>query len=152
MLRRKLAPRATTPHAYLHERILEPAGAGVASWRTLRDGTHTLPTGAFVTAHAWLAYGRYLLAAERASRLRECLTGSIPNPRYGLGIWLDPPADNSGIFYASGAGGQALYVMPRHDTVVVHFGGSTSLESCGVRPRAARRGTAAQARMNSQVR
>ncbi|GAC1533788.1 MAG: serine hydrolase domain-containing protein [Candidatus Velthaea sp.] len=134
VLRRKLSSRATTPHAYLRERILEPAGVRIDSWRMLRDGTHTLPTGAFIEAHAWLAYGRMLLAGGRAggtqivraSSLRECVSGSVQNPRYGLGFWLDPLDADDGVFYASGAGGQALYVIPQHDAVVVHFGKSTS--------------------------
>ncbi|MBD5657730.1 MAG: beta-lactamase family protein, partial [Candidatus Eremiobacteraeota bacterium] len=50
VLAKKLAPRALTPHAYLHERMRGPSGARVASWRILRDGTSPLPTGAFVAA------------------------------------------------------------------------------------------------------
>ncbi|GAC1407964.1 MAG: serine hydrolase domain-containing protein [Candidatus Velthaea sp.] len=134
VLRRKLALRAATPHEYLRERILEPAGVRIDSWRKLRDGTQTLPTGAFLAAHAWLAYGRMLLARGRAgstqivreTSLLECAKGSPLNRHYGLGVWLDPLEDGSGILYASGAGGQALYVIPKHDLVVVHFGKSTS--------------------------
>jgi len=134
VLRRKLAPHATTPHVYLRERVLEPAGIGVDSWRTLRDGTHTFPTGAFLSAHAWLGYGRMLLARGCAGETRivrdsgvsECTAGSAQNARYGLGFWLDPLDDGSGIFYASGAGGQALYIIPEQDAVVVHFGKSSS--------------------------
>lgn len=134
VLRRKLAPRAVTPHAYLRERILEPAGVLGERWRTLADGTRPLPTGASLGAYAWLEYGRMLLArgSTPAHRivdphgLDECLRGSALNPSYGLGFWLDPLADGSGTFYASGAGGQALYILPQHAAVVVHFGKSAT--------------------------
>ena len=89
VLARKLASRGQTPHDYLRERILRDAGVEVAKWRTLSDGTHPLPTGAFLTAENWLAYGRYVLR-ERTS-LGECFTGSAANARYGLGWWLAPP-------------------------------------------------------------
>ena len=90
VLARKLAARSQTPHDYLRERILRPAGVEVAKWRTLSDGTHPLPTGAFLTAENWLAYGRYVLR-ERDS-LAECFTGSAANARYGLGWWLGASA------------------------------------------------------------
>jgi len=126
VLRRKLRSHATSPHAYLRERILAPAGVQIADWRTLPDGTHTLPTGAFIDARAWLAYGRMLLANSARADVRECTSGSAVNPRYGLGFWLDPLADATGIFYASGASGQALYIIPRERCVVVHFAKSNS--------------------------
>src|SRR5262249_40543269 len=47
VLAQKLSPK--TPHDYLYERILEPAGVRVASWRKLADGTQPLPTGASLT-------------------------------------------------------------------------------------------------------
>ena len=72
VLARKLAPR--TPHDYLHERVLLPAGVRVASWRRLTDGTQPLPTGASLSAHDWLAYGHYVLREH--SRLAQCFTGS----------------------------------------------------------------------------
>jgi len=54
VLARKLEPRGQTPHAYLHERLLDPAGVEVVKWRTLSDGTQPLPTGAFLRARAGL--------------------------------------------------------------------------------------------------
>lgn len=113
-----------SPHAYLTEKILNPIGLKVASWRSLRDGTQPLPTGAFLAAGEWLKYGRYLL--ENVERFAECFRGSKPNPRYGLGFWLSPLPSVPGLFYASGARGQALYVDPASKTVVVKFGDSAS--------------------------
>ncbi len=114
-----------TPHEYLRARVLEPAGVAIARWRSLRDGTQPLPTGAFVTAQNWLAYGRYVLQ-ERA-RLDACFHGSSANPRYGLAWWLALPGVNApDLAYASGAAGQALYTIPSLDLTVVRFGKSTS--------------------------
>jgi CubicO group peptidase (beta-lactamase class C family) len=128
VLARKL--RTETPHDYLRRRILEPASVAVAKWRTLADGTQPLPTGAFLTARNWLAYGRYVCRGAPGSlpkgAISECFTGSAANPRYGLGWWLAPKTAPEGTFYASGAGGQALYVIPAEETIVVHFGKSNS--------------------------
>jgi CubicO group peptidase (beta-lactamase class C family) len=129
VLARKLADRNLTPHDYLRQRILDPAGVRVASWRSLRDKTYPLPTGASLCAMDWLAYGRYV--AREADRLRPCFEGSPANARYGLG-WrlgvgpssaLRMPKD---LVYASGSAGQALYVVPSFDLTVVHFGASAS--------------------------
>ncbi len=126
VLARKLAARGLTPHEYVRQRVLDPAGVAVASWRTLKGGTQPLPTGAFLTARAWLRWGEYVLAAR--SQLAECFVGSSANPRYGLGWWLSPLPAQPDIVYASGAGGQALYVVPSADAVVVRFGGSASFK------------------------
>ncbi len=121
---RKLAPRKQTPHDYLRARILEPAGVRVADWRRLSDGTRPLPTGAFSTPQDWLKYARVVLR-ERAS-LGPCFEGSQANARYGLGWWLGVPGAPEGLVYASGSGGQALYIAPSSKVTVVHFGKSSS--------------------------
>jgi CubicO group peptidase (beta-lactamase class C family) len=126
VLARKLAGRGLTPHAYLRERVLDPAGVAVASWRSLKDGTQPLPTGAFLTAGAWLRWGRYVLDAR--AELAECFVGSGANPRYGLAWWLSPLPARPDIVYASGAGGQALYLIPSEDAVVVRFGAAASFK------------------------
>ncbi len=130
-----LATRGQTPHAYLRERILDPIGCKVASWRSLADGTHPLPTGAFLGARDWSAYGGFvasggLAGGERlvsAAGLASCFTGSTANPRYGLGWWLSPlPHEFPDLVYASGSGGQAMYVMPSQNLVIVKFSKSAS--------------------------
>jgi CubicO group peptidase (beta-lactamase class C family) len=123
---RALAPVNLTPHTYLRERILQPAGVEIASWRELKDGAHPLPTGAHLTARAWLAYGHYVI--EHRKSYNTALHGSEQNARYGLCWWLAPAAVPSDCFYASGAAGQALYIIPSEDTVVVRFGKSTSFK------------------------
>jgi CubicO group peptidase (beta-lactamase class C family) len=120
----RLRPKNLTPCDYLRERVLKPSNVSVASWRTLKDGTHPLPTGAFLTARNWLAYGTYVLANRE--RYREAFAGSAANARYGLGWWLNGPKLPSDLFYASGSGGQGLYVIPSQNLVAVRFsdGGS----------------------------
>jgi CubicO group peptidase (beta-lactamase class C family) len=134
VLSHRLRGRFASPHAYLHERILDPVGVRVANWRTLRDGTHPLPTGAQVTPLDWLRYGRFIAAGGRhaghaivsESGLAQCFAGSRANPHYGLGWWLRPLDEPEDLAYASGSGGQALYVSRAEQLVVVHFGKSGS--------------------------
>ncbi|MBV8424677.1 MAG: serine hydrolase [Candidatus Eremiobacteraeota bacterium] len=130
VLRRKLATRNLEPHDYLRERILDPLGLEIAAWRTLKDGTRPLPTGATLAPLEWLKFGQLLLGRGsykgkkilQEGSVAACFEPARANPRYGLGFWLSPFADDPGIVYASGSGGQALYVLFASDTVVVHFG------------------------------
>jgi CubicO group peptidase (beta-lactamase class C family) len=122
----KLKSLGMTPHDYLRARVLEPAGVEVASWRTLKDGTHPLPTGAFLTAENWMRYGTWVIA--HYEQFAECFTGTSANPRYGLGWWLAPPGVAEDLFYASGSGGQALYVVPSEQIVIARFGAGGSYD------------------------
>jgi CubicO group peptidase (beta-lactamase class C family) len=121
---RKLASRGITPHEYLRVRVLDPAGVRIASWRKLRDGTHPLPTGASLRADDWLAYAR-LVTRER-ELFAPSFEGSSANTRYGLGWWLGAGGAPSDLVYASGSGGQALYLVPSLELAIVHFGKSSS--------------------------
>ena len=123
---RKLEPRGETPHDYLQRRILDPIGMKISKWRTLASDArvHPLPTGAFVSPHEWLKYGRFV--SEQREEFAECFVGSAANPRYGLAWWLGSPSAPADLFYASGAAGQGLYVVPSQGLVVVHFGNSSS--------------------------
>lgn len=126
VLARKLAPRSLTPQTYLRERLFEPLGMNVAAWRSLRDGTQPLPTGASVAANEWLKFGTFVLSNR--AELAPCFIGTAANPRYGLAWWLSPLEAVPDIVYASGAGGQALYVIPSERLVVVKFGKSGSYD------------------------
>jgi CubicO group peptidase (beta-lactamase class C family) len=121
---KKLEALGVTPHEFLHARILNPNRIPVASWRTLKDGTQPLPTGAFLTASNWLRYGLFIM--QHYSEYAECFAGSSANPRYGLGWWLAPPNAPADLAYASGSGGQALYVVPSQRIVAVRFGNGGS--------------------------
>jgi CubicO group peptidase (beta-lactamase class C family) len=130
----KLAPRGMTPHAYLRARLLDPIGCSIASWRALEDGTNPLPTGATMAAAEWAKFGRLVLdqgargkrRIVTAQALQTCFQGSAANPRYGLTWWLSPLPSDPDVVYASGAGGQGLYVLPSQRHVVVKFGRSNS--------------------------
>lgn len=126
VLARKLEQLGETPHDYLQRRVLDPIGLRIAKWRALADGTHPLPTGAFVSATEWLKYGTFV--CRQRNEFSECFQGSAANPRYGLGWWLGAPHAPADLFYASGAGGQAMYVIPSTQTAIVHFGGSSSFK------------------------
>jgi CubicO group peptidase (beta-lactamase class C family) len=126
VLARKLESRNQTPHDYLRSRILDPIGMQVASWRTLADGSHPLPTGAFVSSYDWIKYGRFV--CDNHENLAECFQGSQINPRYGLGFWLGAPGAPRDLVYASGAAGQAMYISPSRRLVVVRFGKSSSFK------------------------
>lgn len=126
VLARKLASTGETPHAYLSRRVLAPAGVRIASWRVLKDGTQPLPTGAFLSAAQWRAYGDFVRGRER--EFAPCFIGSTANPRYGLGWWLAVPGAPEDLRYASGAGGQGLYIIPSQRVVVARFGGSASFK------------------------
>ncbi len=122
VLRRKLASRKIEPHDYLRERILDPIGLQIETWRKLKDGTNPLPTGASLGPLEWLKFGQFLLGRGTykgktvlsETSVAACFEGSRANPRYGLGFWLSPFQDAPGIVYASGSGGQALYVLFAH--------------------------------------
>lgn len=124
VLARKLEPRGETPHEYLKRKILDPIGMRIEKWRTLADKTNPLPTGAYIAAPEWLKYGRFV--CEHNDEFAECFRGSEANARYGLGWWLGTPNAPPDLFYASGAAGQAMYVVPSLRTIIVHFGNSSS--------------------------
>lgn len=134
VLQRKLTKRGLSPHEYLRMRILDPIGLKIGSWRSLADGTQPLPTGAFVSANEWLKFGELIAgggawkekAIVKDASLRLCFEGSAANPRYGLCFWLSPLPAQPDLVYASGSGGQALYVVPSQQLVVVKFGRSAS--------------------------
>lgn len=134
VLRRKLAPRGIEPHDYLRARVLDPIGLAIASWRTLKDGTRPLPTGAVLGPLEWLKFGQFLLergaykgkAVVDPASFAICFEPTRANPRYGLGFWLSPFSDLPSVAYASGSGGQALYALFALETAVVHFGESNS--------------------------
>lgn len=124
VLARKLSGHDRTPHEYLRERILAPAGVHVHAWRTLSDGTHPLPTGASLSIRDWFAYGRFVIAQRSA--LAACFEGSPVNARYGLGWWLGVRGAPPDLIYASGSAGQALYLLPSLELMIARFGKSAS--------------------------
>jgi CubicO group peptidase (beta-lactamase class C family) len=132
---RKLEGLSLTPHAFLRERILDPIGMTIGSWRELSDGTNPLPTGAFIGAREWLKYGALIAGGGvyhgkqivPSEAVEQCLVPRGVAVRYGLGWWLGgPKGAPPDIAYASGAAGQALYIIPSRKLVCVHLSKSTS--------------------------
>ncbi|MDP9017623.1 MAG: beta-lactamase family protein [Candidatus Eremiobacteraeota bacterium] len=125
----KLAAQGKTPLDYLQCRIFEPIGLETGSWRALKDGTHTMPTGCFLTARNWAKFGTLLSqhgtwngrTLISQSSLEQCWIPGAINPRYGIGFWLLTLDGGQRIAYASGAGKQALYITLDSNIVVVHF-------------------------------
>jgi CubicO group peptidase (beta-lactamase class C family) len=126
----RLRAKKMTPHEYLEARVLKPAGVTIASWRTLKDGTHPLPTGAFLRTRDWLAYGTYILAHRK--KYAQAFTGSPANARYGLCWWLADKKMPPDTFYASGSGGQGLYAIPSLELVAVRFSDGGSPNHAGM--------------------
>jgi len=134
VLAQKLTSSGLTPHDYLRERILQPIGLELGSWRKLADGTQPLPTGAFVSAQEWCKFGSLVLnggthhgsSIVSPAAIARCFIGSAANPRYGLAWWLSPLLNIPDIAYASGSGGQALYLIRSERTIVAKFGRSNS--------------------------
>ncbi len=126
ILSEKLRALKMSPHEYLQAKIFKPAGVEIANWRKLGDGTQPLPTGAFLTTRNWLAFGEYVLA--KRDEFADCFEGTAANPRYGLCWWLAPPNTPPDTVYASGSGGQALYIVPSARLVAARFGGGGSFK------------------------
>ena len=146
IVRRKLVAAGRTDDvlAFMRDRLLDPIGVNVGSWRT-REGQPTLPSGCQLTARDWARFGRFVLDGGRvdgralvdAEALAACFQPSALNPGYGLSWWLlrpglVAPSPRSGvngdlgrlgglpdIRMAAGAGNQRLYLLPERDMVIV---------------------------------
>jgi CubicO group peptidase (beta-lactamase class C family) len=154
ILHRKLGERET-PVEYLKRRVLDPAGIDVGSWRNGPDGLPRLGSGARLTARSWAKYGDLVrtgcVVGGRSlvdpAALAANFQGSVVNPTYGLGWWLNrfmPDAQRGAIpqlvratdvrpgdpnlphdlFLAAGAGQQRLYVSRAEQLVVVRHAGN----------------------------
>lgn len=142
--------------AYLRRRVLDPIGLRTSGWIRDPAGNAALPYGAFTTAREWGKLGLLLRDDGRwkgrpllpASYLQDCRRGSVANPGYGLGTWLNAgvpaalveelprglhgggpgglllPLGPADLFAAGGHEGQRLYVIPSRGLVVVRIGES----------------------------
>ena len=153
LMRRKVPPPHSSALDYLKQKVFRPIGLEVGQWRQTREGDPHVPSGAFLTARQWAKFGELLrrggqwesTQVVRADLLKELLTGSKANPRYGMTFWLNikggvgagddaagrsttPTADSiprEDLFMAAGAGKQRLYVIPSLKLTVVRFGESS---------------------------
>lgn len=138
LLKRKLG---VSPLAYLKEKILDPIGLQVGSWKRDAKGDPHMPAGAALNAREWVKFGELLRLGGtwkgkelvKKELLAKCYEGSEANPAYGLTFWLphaglDPSgADRQAIapkdlVFAAGFANQRLYVLPTQGLVVVRQG------------------------------
>ncbi len=69
---------------------------------------------------------------------RPWMDTDLRNTRYGFQWWMLPlerpggAEDLGGVPFASGYGGQKLFVIPEYDLVVVFFGCTTGGYDCGI--------------------
>ncbi|WP_344836885.1 serine hydrolase [Actinocorallia longicatena] len=111
-------------HRYVQDRIWTPAG--MASTAYVGNDSHGNGLGyccIYARARDFARFGKMMLdggsVAGRqvvpASWVTEATTPSPVNARYGLHWWLDGPD----AFYASGLGGQLIYVDRKNHVVIV---------------------------------
>ena len=103
LFRRKLASRKTTPEQYLSRRVLRPLGIVGVDFREDRKGNPLLASGFRLSARQWEQLGELILARGkyrghqivRSDLLAECFRGTRINPMFGMGFWLNHPADDA---------------------------------------------------------
>src|SRR5213595_2157418 len=100
LLRRKLKGRSAI--AYFEGHVSNRLGLHRLNYKKDSLGNPLPATGLELTAREWARFGELLLGNGHyhgqqivpAALLREALTGSQPNPSYGLTFWLNSQAPN----------------------------------------------------------
>ena len=127
---------------YLSERLWQPLGASTgALWLDRKDGNPKVYCCLFATAIDWLRVGQLILDKGQfegkplvAGKWIEQMTSPSPkNPAYGLHIWRahngpqrkdmrrEPFVDDQ-MIYLAGRFKQRVYILPRHELVIVRVG------------------------------
>lgn len=102
VLRRKLLARNETPYLYLQHKVLDPLGLGAVEHKEDAMGNPLVATGFRMTARQWLKFGWLILHRGNYGRreivpsslLDECFHGTVANPAFGMGLWLNSEAGN----------------------------------------------------------
>lgn len=100
-MNRKLKDK--TFEQYLTQRVLEPAGIKIGTWRKGKDGMALLPQGVQITASNWARLGELVLnrGTIDGKKILEpddvdiLFKGTSANPMYGLTWWLNRPIEES---------------------------------------------------------
>lgn len=146
VLRRKLARQGETPYRYLERRVLRPVGLGPVPHKEDALGNPLMASGFQLTPRQWSRFGLFLLQNPPG----QCLCGTVPNPAFGMGFWLNTaapagrevniedalepkwPGQNwahvcicrdapRDLFVSLGSMGQRLYVVPSLGLVAVRI-------------------------------
>lgn len=154
VLRRKLD--GETVLSYFYRRVLKPIGISNIYMGKDEAANPDFAAGGATTAQEWAKYGQLMLnqgawEGEQViseAALRECLTGTVANPYYGMGFWLQydlanfvpleimaiqspEPGVPDGIelgetmpevMIAAGQGKQRMVIIPALKLVIVRFG------------------------------
>jgi CubicO group peptidase (beta-lactamase class C family) len=139
--------------AFLSKQLLQPIGAaGGTVWVNRQGGTAHSGCCLLLPAESWLRLallvmndgkvsGRQILPTGYVTQMR---TGTVENPRYGLGIWLqgnyverrsfdNPDRGTKGVLQSApfkaqdvmmfdGNGSQVAYLIPSRDLVIMRLG------------------------------
>jgi CubicO group peptidase (beta-lactamase class C family) len=99
ILRRKLQPKGRSVEGYIRERLIDPLGIDIDTWKHDDAGNPLLHTGLYLTAPQWAKFGEFVKSLCQSPQkqlilpqdLKLLLTGHRANPAYGIGFWLNAP-------------------------------------------------------------
>jgi len=115
-------------------RVFEPLGMHTAILETDEAGTLQGGSYLYAAAHDWAKLAQLYLDNGMAGDVRilpdgwnEMVSGPAEgglqtNRYYGLGFWLGHSGVDGKAYYMSGFQGQAIYILPDHELVVVRLG------------------------------
>ena len=160
VLRRKLLRRHLTPQVYLQRRILSPLGIYGVDFREDEAGHPLLASGFKLSSREWAQLGILILNEGKyghrqivpSGMLDELFHGSHANPIFGMGFWLNRPANDGAsevdvekmlnipwqredwhhvclcreaprdLIAAIGSGYQRMFIIPSMDLIIVRQG------------------------------
>jgi len=128
-------PGSVSDHiAAVRERVFKPLRMHTAILETDQAGTLQGGSYLYAAAHDWARLAQLYLDNGMAGDTRilpegwiELVSNQPENGRqtnryYGLGFWLGHSGIDGKAFYMSGIQGQAIYILPDHDLLVVRLG------------------------------
>ena len=155
ILQRKLHAGGTDLESYMHEKLLDPLGINVTSWKEDDAGEPMIHTGLELSTAQWIKFGDFLATGRarsvpisRSLLLPLFIPDLATNPAYGLGFWLNHPQHSpppqklhdlviamdgrqilpggpAGLFACIGSGRQRLYIWPAARLAIARFGYQT---------------------------
>ena len=130
-LQRKLLSSQRSVTEYLNSALLAPIGILVSDWLGALQGEPQFPSGAVLAPSELMKFGDFLRNEGRVGDrqllakdlLRQCLEFSATNSAYRLGFYGTSPTSSGPVdlFWAAGAGGQRLYVLPDFGLTILRY-------------------------------